>query len=121
MQVEKQMTVRGRDLENGLPKSIRLTSSAVREALSTTVSTIVENIKDTINDAPPELAGDIAERGIVICGGGSTLYGLAKLISAETKMPVNVAEEPLSCVVFGCAKLLLDSKLLDRVKIARSP
>lgn len=120
MQVEKQMTIRGRDLENGLPKSIRLTSSQVREALSSTVSTIVDNIRDTINDAPPELATDIAERGIVICGGGSNLYGLAKLISAETKMPVNVAAEPLSCVVFGCAKLLEDAKLLNRVKIARS-
>lgn len=120
MPVEKQVIVRGRDLEKGLPKSIRLTSAQIREALSLTINTIVENIRDTINDAPPELAADIAERGIVICGGGSLIYGLPKLISAEVKMPVSVANEPLSCVVLGCASLLNDNELLERVKIART-
>ena len=120
MPVEKQVIVRGRDLEKGLPKSIRLTSAQIREALSLTINTIVENIRDTINDAPPELAADIAERGIVICGGGSLIYGLPKLISAEVKMPVSVANEPLSCVVLGCANLLNDNELLERVKIART-
>lgn len=118
--VEKQMTVRGRDLEKGLPKSIRLTSGQIREALSATINTIIENIRDTLNDAPPELAADIAERGIVICGGGSLIQGLPKLISAETKMPVTVAADPLSCVVLGCAKLLVDEDLLKRVKIAHT-
>ena len=120
MPVEKQMTVRGRDLEKGLPKSIRLNSTQIREALSPTISTIVDNIRDTINDAPPELAGDVAERGIVICGGGALIYGLPKLISAETKMPVTVAADPLSCVVLGCANLLKNNELLERVKIART-
>ena len=120
MPVEKQMTVRGRDLEKGLPKSIRLNSTQIREALSPTISTIVDNIRDTINDAPPELAGDVAERGIVICGGGALIYGLPKLISAETKMPVTVAVDPLSCVVLGCASLLKNNELLERVKIART-
>ena len=120
MPVEKQMVVRGRDLEKGLPKSIRLNSTQIREALSPTISTIVDNIRDTINDAPPELAADVAERGIVICGGGALIYGLPKLISAETKMPVTVAVDPLSCVVLGCASLLKNNELLERVKIART-
>lgn len=118
--VEKQMSVRGRDLEKGLPKSIKLTSTQVREALSTTINAIVQVIKDTIEDAPPELAADIAERGIVLCGGGSQIYGLPKLISQETKMAVSQAAEPLSCVVIGCAKLLANRELLERVKIART-
>ncbi|OGD86824.1 rod shape-determining protein [Candidatus Curtissbacteria bacterium RBG_13_35_7] len=118
LQMEKQMTVRGRDLEKGLPKSVRLTSAQVREALAPTIGTIVENIRDTINDAPPELAGDIAERGIVLCGGGSLIYGLHKLISKEIRMPVSIAEEPLTCVVMGCAKLMNNKELLSRVAIA---
>lgn len=120
MPIEKQMTIRGRDLEKGLPKSVKITSSQVREAISPTVNIIVENIRDTINDAPPELAGDVLERGIVVCGGGALLFGLPKLIATEIKMPVTVAEEPLSCVVLGCAKLLYNKKLLKKVKIAQS-
>jgi len=112
------MTIRGRDLEKGLPKSIRLTSSQVRESLAPTISTIVENIRDTINDAPPELAADIADRGIVLCGGGALIWGLPKLISHEVKMPVTVAEEALACVVLGCARLLGDKSLLEKVNIA---
>ncbi len=120
MPVEKQLIVRGRDLERGLPKSVKLTSTQIREALAPTVNTIVEAIRDTIEDAPPELAADISERGIVLCGGGALLYGLPKFISAETKMPVVVANEPLSCVVIGCARLLGDKVLLEKVKIAKS-
>ena len=120
MPVEKQLVVRGRDLERGLPKSVKLTSTQIREALAPTVNTIVEAIRDTIEDAPPELAADISERGIVLCGGGALLWGLPKFISAETKMPVVVANEPLSCVVLGCARLLGDKVLLEKVKIAKS-
>ena len=116
--VEKQMVVRGRDLEPGFPKSIKLTSAQVREALAPTLNTIMEAIKSTLEDAPPELVGDIAERGIVLCGGGALIAGLAKLVSAETKMPVTIAQEPLTAVVLGCARLLEDRNLLARVKIA---
>ena len=116
--VEKNMVVRGRDLERGLPKSIKLTSAQVREALAPTLNTIVQSIKSTLEDAPPELVGDIAERGIVLCGGGALIAGLAKLVSAETKMPVTIASEPLTAVVAGCAKLLENGDLLARVKIA---
>jgi len=120
METEKEMVVRGRDLEKGLPKSIRLSSVQIREALAATINTIVGAIKDTVHDAPPELASDIAERGIVLAGGGAQLYGLPKLISAETKMPVSVADEPLSCVVKGCAILLENNELLKKVKIAKT-
>jgi rod shape-determining protein MreB len=118
MQVEKQMVVRGRDLERGLPKSIKLTSAQVREALAPTINTIVSAVVDTLEDSPPELVSDIAEQGIVLCGGGALLFGLPKLISKETKMPVTVASDPLSAVVNGCALLLNDANLLMRVKIA---
>lgn len=117
-QIEKEMIVRGRDLEKGLPKSIRISQTQVREALLSALNSIIEGIKDTINDAPPELASDIIERGITLCGGSSMISGLPKLISQETKMPVFVAEEPLSSVVLGCAKVLEDPELLKRVKIS---
>ena len=112
------MVVRGGDLERGLPKSVRLNTAQIREALAPTINTIVEAIRDTLEDAPPELVGDIAERGIVLCGGGALIGGLAKHVSAETKMPVTLAAEPLSTVVNGCAMLLSDDSLLARVKIA---
>lgn len=117
MPIEKEMVARGRDLEKGIPKSVKLTSTQVREALSGTISAIVQSVKDTIEDAPTELAADIAERGIVISGGGALIYGLPKLISQETKMPVSVADEPLSCVVLGCARVLENKNLLEKVKI----
>ncbi len=122
MQVEKQMMVRGRDLEKGLPKQVKLTSTQIREALAPTIRTIVEAVRDTLEDAPPELASDISQKGIVMCGGGSLIYGLPKLISQETKMPVTVAEDPLYSVVVGCAKVLGNKPLLNKIsfKYAKS-
>lgn len=117
MQIEKEMVVRGRDLEKGLPKSVKVTSVQIREALAPAVSTIVSAIKEIVEDTPPELASDIAERGIVLCGGGSLIWGLPKLISQETKMPTALADEPLTCVVSGCAKLLENPALLKKVAI----
>lgn len=117
---EKEMVVRGLDLEKGLPRSIKLTTSHIRESLAPSLNTIVYAIKDVIHDAPPDLLSDIAERGIVICGGGALIPGIHKLISAETKMPVSLAEEPLFCVARGCASLLLADDLLERVKIAKA-
>ncbi len=118
LDIEKEMIVRGRDLEKGVPKSVKLSSVQIREALSSTIYKIILQIKDTIEDAPPELLADIAERGIMLCGGGSLILGLPKLISSETKMPVSVASEPLSCVARGCGILLENDYLLDKVKIA---
>lgn len=117
MQVEKQMIVRGRDLERGLPKQVKLTSGQIREALAPTVKTIVDAIRDTIEDAPPELAGDVSQKGIVLCGGGALLAGLPKIIASEVKMPVVVERDPLYCVVVGCAKALGDRTLLKRISL----
>lgn len=116
--LERELVVRGRDLEKGVPRTLKINSTQVREALSGAISTIVAGIKDTIEDAPPELASDIAERGIVLCGGGALVYGLPKLISQETKMPVSLADDPLSCVVLGCAKVLESRTLLEKAKVA---
>jgi rod shape-determining protein MreB len=118
--VEKEMVVRGRDLEKGLPKTVRLSSVVVREALMPSLNLIVNAVREIVEDAPPELSADIAERGIVLCGGGAQLAGLAKLVSKETKMPVSVAREPLLCVVTGTAHLLENSDLLKKVKIGIS-
>ena len=117
--LEKEMVIRGRDLEKGLPKSVRLSSVQVREALSQSISTIVAAIREAIEDAPPELAADIAERGIVFCGGGSLISGLPKLVSSETRMPVSVASEPLSCVAKGTCVILENSEFLKKLKMNR--
>lgn len=116
---EKFAVVRGRDLESGLPKSIKLASSEIREALSPVVQEITNNIEDTIEETPPELIGDIMERGIVMAGGGSLLGGIDKMISEATKMPVWVAPDPLTCVVRGCGKVLEDASLLTKIRVSR--
>ncbi|HID05857.1 MAG TPA: rod shape-determining protein, partial [Armatimonadetes bacterium] len=108
--LEKEMTlqVRGRDLVSGLPKSIVLRSEEIREAISEPVYQIVEAVKTTLEQTPPELAADVMDRGIVLCGGGALLRGLDKLISAETGIPVRVADDPLTCVVMGTGKAVED-------------
>ncbi|MFH1840738.1 MAG: rod shape-determining protein [Candidatus Shapirobacteria bacterium] len=114
---EKQMVVRGRNLETGLPKSIKITSVEVREALAPVIRQVIETLQGVIEETPPELISDIVARGVVLCGGGALLAGLDKLIAEETKMPVWIADDPLTCVVRGCGKLLEDNKLLDRVRV----
>jgi rod shape-determining protein MreB len=98
--------VRGRDLVTGLPKTIKITSSEIREALSEPVFAIVEAVKMTLEKTPPELAADIMDKGIVMAGGGSLLRGLDRLISEETGMPVHKAEDPLICVALGTGRAL---------------
>ena len=116
---EKFAVVRGRDLETGLPKSVKLSSSEVREALTPTIQEIVTSISDTLEETPPELISDVMERGIVLAGGGSLIPGIDKLISGETKMPVWIADDPLTCVVRGCGKLLEDGRLLAKIRVSR--
>ena len=116
--VERVTVVRGRDVETGLPKSLRLTEAEIREALSPVVSQIVEGISETLEETPPELVGDIVEHGIVLAGGGSLLRGIDKLIATELKMPVWVTDDPQTAVVRGCGKLLDDPILLRKVKVA---
>lgn len=117
---EKQMVIRGRDLESGLPKSIKISAQEVREAIAPVVHQIVEQISEVIEEAPPELVNDMIAKGIVLCGGGSLISGLDKLIAEETKIPVWIADDPQTCVVRGCAKILSDEKMLNRFRITGS-
>ncbi len=116
---ESFFVVRGRDLESGLPKSVKLSSFEVKEALGPIIQEIVTNIKDAIEESPPELVSDIMERGIVLAGGGSLIHGIDKAISDATKMPVVIAEDPLTCVVRGCAALLQNPALLKRIRVTK--
>lgn len=116
--VERQTVIRGRDIETGLPRSLRVNESEIREALSPVIHEIIEAIQETIEETPPELVGDFLEHGIVLAGGGSLIKGIDKLIAQETKMPVWVTDDPQTAVVRGCGKLLDDAVLLSKVKIA---
>ena len=98
---EAAMEIKGRNLIDGLPKSVEITSEQVREALADPVDQILDSIRYTLDRTPPELAADIIERGITLTGGGALLRGLDKLISSETGMPVNIAQNPIDCVVNG--------------------
>jgi rod shape-determining protein MreB len=114
---EKMAIVRGRDIETGLPRSLRITESEVREALSPILNQILEGIADVIEEAPPELLTDILERGILVTGGGAQLSGIDQLIVERTHMPVIVSEDPLTTVVRGTGKVLEDEGILKRVKV----
>jgi len=114
----KTMQVKGRDLRAGVPKTIDITSDEVREALSEPVGIIVEAIKQTLERTPPELAADIVDNGIMLTGGGALLGGLDKLLMQETGLPVSVAEDPLSCVVYGSGKALDELDLLKEVSLS---
>jgi len=116
---QKFTVVRGRDLETGLPKSIKLTGEEIREALSPIIQEIITDIVDTLEETPPELTGDIMERGITLAGGGSLINGIDKAIADATKMPVWVADDPLTCVVRGCGKCLEDAGLLKRIRVTK--
>jgi rod shape-determining protein MreB len=106
LNVERTMQIRGRDLVTGLPRSLVISSSEVREAIQDPVNAIVEAVKVTLETTPPELAADIMERGIVLAGGGALLEGLDKILARETSMPVHIATDPLSCVVVGTGRVL---------------
>lgn len=117
---EKVFVACGRDLESGLPRSIKLSSVEVREALAPIVQQIIGSVMETIEETPPDLLGDILKHGIVMAGGSSKIYGLDKLIAETTKMPVWVADDPLTCVVKGCGKLLKKEKLLKKVMLGNA-
>ncbi|GGA85932.1 rod shape-determining protein [Ornithinibacillus halotolerans] len=103
---EKSMEIRGRDLLTGLPHTVTIHGKEISDALMDTVDAIVEAVKVTLENTPPELSADIMDRGIVLSGGGSLLQNLDKVISDQTKMPVFVADNPLDCVVIGTGKSL---------------
>ncbi len=108
---ELTMDVKGRDLVAGLPKTVSINSEEIRGALAEPLSTVIEAVRITLERCPPELAADLVDRGMILAGGGALLRGLDKLLSEETGLPVNVAEDPLSAVARGTGKYLemLDS------------
>ena len=114
---EKTIEVRGRDLVTGLPKTLTLTSSEVRDALAEPVATVVDAVRMTLEKTPPELAADIMDRGIVMAGGGSLLRGLGKNIGQENDMSVYVVDDPISCVAYGTGKILEEIDTLKKVLI----
>ncbi|OLC17841.1 MAG: rod shape-determining protein [Candidatus Rokubacteria bacterium 13_1_40CM_69_27] len=111
------MDVKGRDLIDGIPKTIVITDDEIREALREPVMTIVETVRTCLERTPPELAADIIEKGVVLTGGGALLRGLDRLLQQETHLPVTVADDPLSCVALGTGKALDDIDLLKKVAI----
>jgi len=112
---ELQMDIKGRNLLNGLPENILVTSVEIREALADPLSHVIEAVKYTLEKTPPELAADIIDQGIMLAGGGAMLKGLDKLIHSETGMPVKIAERPIDCVADGTGKVLEDIDTLGEV------
>src|SRR5437660_1207026 len=113
---ELSFDVRGRNLIEGIPKTITITDEEIREALADSVSTIINAVRVALERTPPELSADIVERGIVLTGGGALLKNLDKRLSIETGLPVSLADDPLASVVLGTGKMLSDFDLLKRVK-----
>jgi rod shape-determining protein MreB len=113
----KKMDVKGRDLISGIPKIVEINSEEIREAILEPVSLIVDAIKDTLENTPPELAGDIVDRGIMLTGGGALLRGLDILIREETGLPVMIADDPLSAVVRGAGMALDHLDILKEVTV----
>jgi rod shape-determining protein MreB and related proteins len=111
------LVVRGRDLIGGLPRSVLVDEGEIREALHEPLTAIGRAVRACLEQTPPELAGDIVERGIVMTGGSALLPGLADLLRAETSMVVRVADDPMACVVTGIGKILGELSLLKRVAV----
>ena len=114
---ELRQEIKGRDLVEGVPKSLEVTDDEIREALAEPVSTIVEAVRMALERTPPELSADIMDKGIVLSGGGSMLRGLDQRLRNETGLPVVLAEDPLSSVVLGTGRVLEDIELLRKVSI----
>jgi len=117
IEVESNNLVRGRDLETGLPKSVKLTREEVREAASLELGKIVKLVKSVLDETPPELMEDILKRGIVLVGNGSKMKDLAQMIEAETKICTVLADEPGMAVIKGCGRVVEDGNLLKQIKL----
>ena len=118
METERTVTFRGRDLLTGLPRSVEVGADQIREALEPSVAQIIEAIKETIEETPPELVADIMDQGIVLAGGGALLGGLDRRVAEATQMPVHVADDPLTSVVRGTGRVLEDLDSLERVLVS---
>jgi rod shape-determining protein MreB and related proteins len=114
---EMTMEIKGRDLVEGVPKTLIVSDEEIREALSETVATIVEAVRVALERTPPELSADIMDKGIIIAGGGSMLKNLDQRLREETGLPVTLAEDPLACVALGTGQMLTDFNLLRKISI----
>ncbi|NDA81006.1 MAG: rod shape-determining protein [Actinobacteria bacterium] len=115
---EPDAEIRGRDLVTGLPKTILVTAEEIRKAIDEPVSRIVEAVKTTLDSCPPELSGDIMDRGIVLTGGGALLHGLDERLRHETGIAVHIAENPLNAVVMGTGRCIEEFEALEKVLIS---
>ena len=113
---ESKLQIRGRDLATGLPTTITVGTGEIREAISNTLRIIIEGMKDVVEEAPTELVSDIVDDGVFLTGGGALLKGLPQLITKEIKLPVVLADDPLTTVVRGTGVVLEDQNILDKVK-----
>ena len=111
------MEIKGRNLIEGIPKTLEITDEEVREALSDSISTIVNAVRVALERTPPELSADIADKGIVLTGGGALLKGLDHRIKEDTDLPVFLAEDPLSSVAIGTGMMLEEMELLKRISV----
>jgi len=111
------MEVKGRHLLEGVPRTVTITDSDIREALTEPIRLIVQSVRDALERVPPELSADIFDRGVVLTGGGALLRNLDKRLRDETGLPVLVAENPLTSVVLGAGKMLTDLALLRKVAV----
>jgi rod shape-determining protein MreB len=115
--LDKQLSleIKGRNLIEGVPKTITISDEEIRDALGDSIGIIINSIKVALERTPPELSADIMDRGIVLTGGGALLKRLDKRLAEETGLPVFIAEDPLSSVVLGTSKMLTDFRLLRRI------
>jgi rod shape-determining protein MreB len=120
MATELSGDIRGRDMVSGLPRTVAITSVEIRKAIEEQLHTIVDAVRSTLDQTPPELAGDILDRGIVLTGGGALLRGLDERLRHETGMPVHVAADPLSAVAFGAGKCVEEFEALQQVLVAEN-
>jgi rod shape-determining protein MreB len=114
---EESMEIKGRDLVAGIPKTMKISSVQVREALSEPVDSIIQAVRQALEETPPELAADILDKGIVVTGGGALLKGLDRRLREETNLAIIIAEDPLTCVVRGTGKVLEDMSHFSKVLI----
>jgi rod shape-determining protein MreB len=114
---EESLEIKGRDLVAGIPKTMKISSVQVREALSEPIDAIIEAVRQALEETPPELSADILDKGIVVTGGGALIKGLDKRLREETNLPINIAEDPLTCVVRGTGVVLENMNQFSKVLI----
>jgi rod shape-determining protein MreB len=117
---ELHMEIKGRDQVSGLPKVVLVSSDEIRRALEVPIGNIVDTVKKVLDNTPPELAGDLLERGIVLTGGGALLRGLDERLHQETGMPIHIAENPLQCVALGSGKCVEEFESLQQVLVSEA-